>query len=57
MLEDLVKLQFEQISGFPAFIHFAFIISPTLARSQFNVQEETITSEGQVLLTKMTIAS
>jgi len=56
-LKELMKMQYGKISGFPAFIHFAFIISPTLARTQFNVKEETITSEGQTVLTKMTITS
>lgn len=56
-LEKMVKLQFEQISNLPPLIHFAFIISPTLARSQFNVQEESVSFMGQVLSTKMTVVS
>ena len=36
---DIVQGTFN--TTFPAFIHFAFIISPTVARTQFNVQEQT----------------
>jgi hypothetical protein len=57
VLEELAKLQFDQISMFPALIHFAFIISPTLARSQFNVQEVPVTWRGQDNCIKMSVLS
>jgi hypothetical protein len=53
LLEELAKLQFEQISFFPPLIHFAYIFSPTLARS-YNMQEQTITWRGQEHCIKMT---
>ena len=54
-LEELALLQYEQISSLPPLIHFAFVISPTLARTQFNVQESTVTWDGQENCTKMTV--
>jgi hypothetical protein len=57
ILEELARFQLNQISMFPAFIHFAYVISPTLVRSQFNVKEESVSFMGRVLTTKMTVVS
>ena len=56
LLEKLAKLQYMQTSGF-TFINFAFFFSPTLARSHFSPQEQTVNWGGQDYCTKMTLAS
>jgi len=54
LLRDLVNVQYEQLTFFPAFVHFAFIFSPALGRS-LGLDEETITWRGQENCTKMTV--
>ncbi len=57
VLEKLAERRHQQIEIFPALIHFAFIVSPTMARTQFNVREETLVWRGQNNCTKMTVVS
>ena len=57
LVSDLVGLQSQQLGFFPAFIHFAFFISPHLARSEFNVREEILSWRGQDDCIRMTILS
>ncbi|NNC33891.1 MAG: hypothetical protein HKO09_03340, partial [Croceitalea sp.] len=56
-LRELANNNAAQAGFFPAFIHFAFIITPSVARNQFSVQEELKTWRGMEKCTKMVITS
>ena len=57
-MTPLLEAEMKSILGnLPPFIHFAFVISPDMARSRFEVQEETITWRGQEHCTKMILLS
>jgi hypothetical protein len=57
LLKNLAEFRARKVEAFPAFIHFAFLISPAAARSHFNVSEETVTWRGQDGCTRMTVVS
>ena len=57
LLEQQMQNHFQLLGNLPPFIHFAMVISPTLARAHFNVSEQTVTYRGEPNCTKMTVLS